>query len=274
MNWNAQLFNYCERGTDPSFWAEPLNALSNGAFIAAAVFAAVHLAKEVRLAKDERRASQSEVRSVAETSAQTVNHTVGHTAPQPTFMWGLTGLVALIGLGSFGFHTLATRLAQLGDIVPIGVFMLAYMSFALRRFLGLSWRAVALGVLGFVGACILAASIKCGGGGDKPCLNGSLAYLPALLGLLGIGVLVLCQPKGLNAPKNREIGALLLTSAAVFAASLGLRTIDISMCGGWQIFGHIMGTHFLWHLLNGAMLYLLLRAALTAPAATIKAGTT
>lgn len=41
MSWVEQVFNYCERGADPSFWAEPVNAVSNGAFLVAAVLAIV-----------------------------------------------------------------------------------------------------------------------------------------------------------------------------------------------------------------------------------------
>ena len=34
-----KLFEYCERGFDPGFWAEPLNAITNAAFIIAAAMA-------------------------------------------------------------------------------------------------------------------------------------------------------------------------------------------------------------------------------------------
>jgi hypothetical protein len=34
MDW-GKVYSYCERGGDPTFWAEPLNAISNGAFIIA-----------------------------------------------------------------------------------------------------------------------------------------------------------------------------------------------------------------------------------------------
>ena len=39
MNLGEKIFIYCERGQDPSFWAEPLNAVSNAAFIIAALVA-------------------------------------------------------------------------------------------------------------------------------------------------------------------------------------------------------------------------------------------
>lgn len=40
MSLGEKLFLYCERAQDPSFWAEPLNAVSNAAFLIAAFVAA------------------------------------------------------------------------------------------------------------------------------------------------------------------------------------------------------------------------------------------
>jgi len=42
-------------------------------------------------------------------------------------------------------------------------------------------------------------------------------------------------------------------AAGLFALSVMLRTLDRSLCGGFPL-----GTHFLWHLLNAVLLYLLL----------------
>ena len=44
-------------------------------------------------------------------------------------------LVFLIGLGSLAFHLLADGASLLADVVPIDVFMLVYLGFALNRFL-------------------------------------------------------------------------------------------------------------------------------------------
>ena len=46
-------------------------------------------------------------------------------------------VVALVGIGSFLFHTLATRWAGLADVVPIAVFIHLYFFFAMRRVLAL-----------------------------------------------------------------------------------------------------------------------------------------
>ena len=45
-----------------------------------------------------------------------------------------------------------------------------------------------------------------------------------------------------------------MIAAVVFCASLVFRTIDELVCPSFPI-----GTHFLWHLLNGGLLYLAMR---------------
>ncbi len=55
---------------------------------------------------------------------------------------------------------------------------------------------------------------------------------------------------------------LVLTAAAVFLASLTMRSIDRPFCYDWVVYGQKVGTHFLWHLLNAVTLYLLLAAAI------------
>jgi hypothetical protein len=42
------------------------------------------------------------------------------------------------------------------------------------------------------------------------------------------------------------------------------RTIDFEVCELTRVGGRALGTHFLWHVLNGTALYLLLRAAIFA----------
>ena len=223
MNWNEKLFNYCERGADPGFWAEPANALTNLAFALVAFMVGRYLL----------------ARGVSP-----------RTAP---WQWGLAGLVALIAIGSFGFHTLATRAAQLGDLVPIGLFMLTYLAFALRHLLGLSALPTMLVLAGFIAAIGLAGSITCAG--DVPCLNGSLGYLPALVGLLVVGTVLL--------RKGDPPARLLLWGGAVFGLSIVLRSIDRMVCAIASLHGYAVGTHFLWHCLNALTLYILLLVAIS-----------
>lgn len=229
MSWSDQVFRYCERGSDPSFWAEPLNAVSNGAFLVAALVAGIALARQKR--------------------------------PEPALaIWALVGLVFIIGIGSFLFHTFATRWSAQADVIPIGVFMLAYLGYALRSYLKLGWLWTVAGLALFIAALQFAGDFECRPGlinvtaaASGPCLNGTAGYVPAFLAMLGIGAVLRL--------KGRPGSGYLLLAAVVFLASMLFRTVDLELCGLTRLAGVRIGTHFLWHLLNATTLYLLLMAA-------------
>ena len=100
MDLTRQMDGYCER-VDFAFWAEPVNALTNLAFIVAAVIMW--------------RRSQG----------------------LPAALW-LAGVLFAIGVGSFLFHTFATVWAVIADVVPILVFTLSYIWLTARDYFGLS----------------------------------------------------------------------------------------------------------------------------------------
>jgi hypothetical protein len=229
MSWSQQVFNYCERGQDPSIWAEPLNALSNGAFLVAALVAGRRLAA-----------------LPPGTAIQRVER---------LWLGALAVLTAVIGLGSALFHTYATRWALIADVLPITLFMLAYLAYALRAFLGVGWPAIVLVLPAFLLTGSAAGRLACsaGDGTTAPCLNGSLGYGPALLALVLVGLL---------ARARGPSGRTLLRAAGVFLVSLTLRTLDQAVCSETTVLGEPRGTHFFWHLLNGLTLYLLLAAAI------------
>jgi len=148
----APIDAYCERA-HAGFWAEPANALTNLAFIAAGLWGL----REAR----RRRAGAFAV----------------------ALPWG----VVVIGLGSALFHTFANRLTALADVIPIAVFALAYTLFNLRFFLGLSWPgAWASLILFHAAAALLAVALP---GWLHAATNGSTSYLPALLALLVFGAI-------------------------------------------------------------------------------------
>jgi len=214
-SWFAPVDNYCER-TDPSFWSEPLNAVTNAAFLLAAVYAFVRW----------RRAG-------------------GRDGP---VLW-LIAVTAVVGIGSFLFHTVAERWALLADVVPIAVFIYGYFLLAMGRYLRLGPVAAVLATAAFVAFNM----------GFEPLwrhflphvtLNGSLGYVPAAAALLGVGTLCLFG-------KEREAGKALLLAAALFALSLTFRSLDRSLCTMLPT-----GTHFLWHVLNAVVLAILMDAAI------------
>lgn len=229
MSPESKIFAYCERGLDPASFAEPLNALSNGAFIVAGLAALYPATQRTQ---------------------------PGHRMV-PIFL-GL--LVVAIGVGSFLFHTFATRWAALADVAPIGVFMLAYLAYVLRVLLHVPGPATLLLTLGFAVTLPLARLIRCDSSGaivfagaGHTCLNGSIGYLPALAAVIAIGTVLWSR--------RHRAGRALLAAGGLFALALFFRTIDREICAEVMMFGHPVGTHFLWHLLNALTLYILVRTA-------------
>ena len=208
--WSTPVDLYCER-TDPSFWAEPLNALSNAAFLIAAAFAY----------RDWQR-RRDDIAALL-----------------------LIAVTVVVGLGSFAFHTLATRGAVLLDIIPIALFIHGYLYVALRRYLGLGVVVSLVIVAAFFAFTQGLTSVL-----PRGLLNSSVGYLPALAAMLVVGLIV-------PAAATRRA---LLGAAAVFAVSLTFRTIDLTVCPSIPL-----GTHALWHVLNAVVLSLLLRAVIQAP---------
>ena len=138
--------DYCERIGD-GFWAEPTNALTNAAFVIAALLL-------FRLLGQQRRRISWDV-------------------------YLLTFLIAGVGLGSFLWHTLAAPWSELADKLPIFAFMFFYLQSYLARVLGLSrlWVSVWLVLFLLLNVAVMLRL-------PADLLNGSVMYLPALLALL------------------------------------------------------------------------------------------
>ncbi|HEX2446656.1 MAG TPA: ceramidase domain-containing protein [Methyloceanibacter sp.] len=233
MNFGEHVFLYCERGTSSALSAEPINALSNIAFLFAAL---IGLQLVLWRPREERSADH----------------------------YLLVFLVLAIGLGSLAFHLFATQATELLDVVPITLFMLVYLGFALNRFLGLPPGLTVLLVIGFTAIMAMTGQVRCWDGGVgvpgpeiqnvKPCLNGSIFYLPALFALVIVGLLA-------HEQKHRA-APYLLWAAAILTISVTLRSLDLALCDRILIDGRKAGTHFAWHILNALALFLLLRASL------------
>lgn len=227
---SATIFNYCERGRDASFLAEPFNAFSNGAFIVAGLVAIWLWSRQSR-------------------------------GQRGAIELSFALLLIVIGAGSFLFHTYATPWSATADVAPIGLFMLAYFGYALRRFLNWPLIAVTVALVAFAGVLNVAGDVKCDASlmpvtaaAGRPCLNGSLGYLPALVAMVLIGILLLARQH----PAGRRV----LVAGFVFAVSLTARTLDFELCAQTQLLGAVRGTHMIWHVLNAVTLYLLTSAAI------------
>jgi hypothetical protein len=201
---------YCER-VGMGFFAEPLNAFTNISFLIAAWLAWM-LARR--------------------------------TGTLSTSMQVLIGLGAATGFGSILWHTTPNSLTFWLDIIPILLFIMAYIWLHTRRVLRLSVAVAALSGAGFLLLTFAAMSVA-------QVLHGALVYTPGLLVVLVLGLL------HARAQLAERYGLLL--AAAVYFAALFFRTIDNEVCGALPI-----GTHFLWHLLIGSVTYLAMRPLILA----------
>ena len=144
----SEKFNlYCER-IGAGIWDEPVNAITNFAFLVAA-WLIWRLAKQLRLNSNE------------------INL--------------LIILMALISIGSALFHTFATGWAQILDIAPILLFQLIYLWVYFRRIVDMRPGFISLILLAYFAAAIAGRQLP-------HLLNGSLIYAPAALLVFIVGI--------------------------------------------------------------------------------------
>ncbi len=199
MRWTETIDAYCER-LGPAYWAEPINAVTNAAFLIAAAI-----------------------------------------------MWHRTGglitarllcaILAVIGLGSFLFHTHATAWAAMADSLPIAIFILTYLFATNRDILRWPLWAAILGTIAFFPySAILTPAFDA-----LPFLTISSFYWPVPLLIAAYAVAL--RRRHPSTARGLGLGAAILTVSLVF------RSLDDPLCP------HVpTGTHFLWHILNAVML--------------------
>ncbi len=201
MDWTGAIDAYCER-TGPGYWSEPANALTNLAFVLAA--------------------------AVMWRRCQGPGMATGR---------AMCAVLAVIGIGSWLFHTHATAWASMADVLPILGFILLYVFAAARDFLGLRpWQA-GLAAAAFLPYAALTVPLW----QRVPGLGSSAGYAPVPVLILVFAVLM-----------RRRDGATArgpALGAGILVLSLAFRTLDGPVCAALPL-----GTHFLWHILNGLML--------------------
>lgn len=191
---------YCER-LAPGFWGEPLNAVSNLAFLVAAV-AVWLLARSAAMATGRPAAS----------------------------LHALAGLIGLIFLGSSAFHTTATRWGAALDSGFIAIFLLYYIVLFIRLFWTAPWRRAWLAAPAFL-AFTAAVALTLG-----QLFRGPGMYLSALLGLFVLAAILYRSRHADRVPHWRPFAL----AGAVFAVSLTFRTIDHTVCSGMPTGTHFL----------------------------------
>ncbi|NOE25179.1 ceramidase domain-containing protein [Ruegeria sp. HKCCD6157] len=201
MDWIREIDGYCER-VSADYWAEPINAITNAAFLIAAWIMWRRVRdQDMPLAK------------------------------------GLVVILAMIGVGSYLFHTHARVWAALADVAPILLFILVYI-FAVNRDICRmsSGMAICGTILYLPYAAAVAPLFQL-----VPGIGGSAAYAPVPLLILIYAFLL--RGNDPNLARGMTLGALILILSITF------RALDLPICGQWP-----MGTHFMWHILNAIML--------------------
>lgn len=224
-DWSAPITGaYCER-TASGFWGEPLNASSSLLVVVVSLLALVHVLRTRSLSP------------------------------------GLIALMALalaIGIGSFLWHTFATRWAELADVLPIWAFIALYGTAVLKNSVK---TPIALPVAVIFGAIVFVAGLALSMRethmlGDT--VSGSTQYLPALFVMFATGRM---------AWKERHPSFRLIAVAiALFALSFAFRSLDMPFCSVVPF-----GMHFLWHVTNCLAFGVLLAALIRFPPGNGKA---
>ncbi|MDF1880174.1 ceramidase domain-containing protein [Sulfurimonas sp. MAG313] len=167
-----------------------------------------------------------------------------------TSIYILNFILIAIGLGSFLWHTIALPWSMLADVIPITLFMYVYLFsfvyYVLQKKLYVA--VLALFVFSFVNYGVESYV-------DKDLFNGSISYAPALISLF---ILALFS-------KNKKHLSLFLSAIFVFLLSLVFRSIDFFLCESFSF-----GSHFLWHICNASMLYMLLIFLMRSSVKTLK----
>jgi hypothetical protein len=161
-------------------------------------------------------------------------------------LWVLIGLSISVGVGSALWHTFATSWALVLDVVPILSFQLVFLWLYGRKVANLHAIPLITILIGYVGIEFWMREYR-------EWLNGGMMYVPSLVLAWAVGLHYYLI--------GRRDRLILLTSAAVFCAALTCRSIDLVICRQLPI-----GTHFLWHVLNGLVVYLAMRALVVAGA--------
>lgn len=217
-HWHQSVDYYCER-MDASFWAEPINAVTNIFFIISA-FLAVNMWRK--------------------------------SASRNWDVLVLALLIGIVGIGSFIFHTIATRAAALADVIPIAIFIHFGLGVFLYRVATAGLFGTLMGVFGFI---IFGAGF---GKFAVPYMAGySAQYIPAALLLLGMSVYTLSA----KIPVTKFFIAAFIT----FVFSLAIRSLDMEVCSYLPF-----GIHFMWHFLNAIVMYLVFKGVISYSRLSVK----
>ena len=216
-SWLAPIDSYCER-LGPGFWGEPLNAVTNGAFLAAALYALALW----------RRAG----------------------ARDGPALW-LIAVTFIVGTGSFLFHTFANRWSLLADVLPIALFIYSYFLLAMLRYLN-------LGRIAAIAVTVLFALFNLSFGRlwfsvlPGVTLNGSVGYIPTALALPTVGIA--CLVSGATEAGRALLAAACVFALSLLFRSLD-GTVCATIPAGSHFLWHGLNALVLFILMKAAIVH-------------------
>ena len=146
---SSEISIYCERNSKPDFMAEPLNLITNIAFVIGAIMV-FKMLKFYKLI-----------------SAKNWDIIL------------LTAILATIGFGSGSFHSMPSTLTQTLDVIPIEAFIFIYLAVFFVRVIGVKPIFTV-----FILGAFLGVTILFGKNFSASTLNGTIMYVPTYLMLI------------------------------------------------------------------------------------------
>jgi hypothetical protein len=211
------LDSYCERAGQAGLLAEPLNAISNLAFMLAAVFA---------------------YRALRRSGTIKFSH-VGD-------LWLLILALFSIGIGSGLWHLEPNGATLLADVLPITFFINLFLISALRRLLRCSW-LVTICCWGMYAAATVAAQQTL----PPDLLNGTIMYIPSYAALFTM-VMALIWKKS---PACRVVaGVLLVWTISLILRTVDTKWCAVVPIGTHFLW-HILNAYVTYTLLRTLIAY-------------------
>ncbi|MFZ4541835.1 MAG: ceramidase domain-containing protein [Rickettsiales bacterium] len=166
-----------------------------------------------------------------------------HEDIQGKWIWdvhALTFITFIIGFNSVIFHAFPSPTTELADTLTIVLFIILYFWSVLFRIGRTTKFAATICFVAFVGfSHILVHQFP-------RALNDSIGYLSSMIALIMIAVHLHLRAR----PSSSHF----MLAALIGVCSLFCRAIDKGICPDIPT-----GTHFLWHMLNATLLYILLK---------------
>lgn len=202
---------YCERAGEAGMWAEPLNAITNSAFIIAAMLC-VRMLWKLRVVP---------MRKQLDIIALVVT-------------------LFAIGVGSWLWHAHPTKSTLQADVIPILIFMNLFLLSALRRLYQLSWSKVALYFALFLTVNYAGSALL-----PPDTLNGSVMYLPTYATLILMTITL--HKRDRHVGKIFEVITLVFT-ASLFFRTVDMAFCEIFPYGTHFLW-HTLNAYVLYRLL-------------------------